>query len=45
MYKVLQTIHKDGHLVLSEKFSPALEGKQLSIIVLDADELEQKNER
>jgi hypothetical protein len=45
MYKVLQATYKDGQLILNEKLSPTLEGKQLSVIVLDIDELEQKKER
>ena len=45
MVKVLQAIYKDGQLVLSEELDPALEDKQLRIIVFDADELGQKKER
>lgn len=44
MYKVLQAVYRDGQLVLSEKLNPAFEGKQLRIIVLDPDELEQRKE-
>jgi hypothetical protein len=45
MYKVVQAIYRDGQLFLSEKLSSTLEGKQLNIIVLDPDGLEQKKER
>ncbi|PZV15366.1 MAG: hypothetical protein DCF22_07480 [Leptolyngbya sp.] len=47
MNKVLQATYHDGNLVLNEKLDTALEGKKLTLILVEAEsssqsELEQK---
>ena len=37
MYKISQAIYQNGHLILSEKLSPEMEGKNLKIIILGTD--------
>lgn len=45
MYKVLQATCENGNLVLSEKLGVELEGKQLKVILIEADVVESKKEQ
>ena len=45
MYKVLQAICENGNLVFSEKLGLELEGKQLKVILIEADIVESKKEQ
>lgn len=40
MTRILEATYSNGNLILSEELDPALEGKKLKIVVLEAQEQE-----
>jgi len=45
MYKILQATYQNGHLVLNEKLSSEMEGRNLKLIILDTDSPQAKKEQ
>ena len=45
MYKILDATFQNGNLILSEKLSPALEGKSFKVIHLERDDLDRKKQQ
>lgn len=45
MYKVLQATYSNGNLILEEKLSSEMEGKNLKVIIVETDKLEAKKQR
>ncbi len=39
MYKILEATYHQGNLILKDKLSESLEGKQIKIIILDSSEI------
>lgn len=44
MTKILQATYSNGNLVLNEKLSPALEGKQVKVTILELETDEQSTD-
>ncbi|WP_107666669.1 hypothetical protein [Cyanothece sp. BG0011] len=43
MYKILEATYHQGNLILKDKLSESLEGKQIKIIILESCETKKEN--
>jgi predicted DNA-binding antitoxin AbrB/MazE fold protein len=43
MYKILEATYHQGNLILKDKLSESLEGKQIKIIVLEASDSQKES--